>query len=79
MKEIQEWLGHSTFNTTADTYAHLDYSSKLSSANTISNALSFEEQEISKADQQEIDKEIAELERMLEEKRNLKKKKDFEM
>lgn len=79
MKQIQEWLGHSTFNTTADTYAHLDYSSKLSSANTISNALSFEEQEITNADQQEIDKEIAELERMLEEKRKLKKKKDFEM
>lgn len=28
MKEIQEWLGHSTYNTTADIYSHLDYSSK---------------------------------------------------
>ena len=52
---------------------------KLSSANTISNALSFEEQEITNTAQQEIDKEIAELERILEEKRKLKKKKDFEM
>lgn len=43
MKQIQEWLGHPTFQTTADIYAHLDYSSKISSANTISNALTFEE------------------------------------
>ena len=28
MKEIQEWLGHSTFSTTADIYAHLDVSAK---------------------------------------------------
>lgn len=28
MKQIQEWLGHSTYNTTADIYSHLDYSSK---------------------------------------------------
>ena len=25
MKQVQEWLGHSTFSTTADIYAHLDY------------------------------------------------------
>lgn len=37
MKEIQEWLGHSSYNTTADIYAHLDSSSKENSANTISN------------------------------------------
>lgn len=43
MKQIQEWLGHSTFQTTADIYAHLDYSSKISSAITISNALTFDE------------------------------------
>ena len=28
MKQVQEWLGHSTFSTTADIYAHLDYKSK---------------------------------------------------
>ena len=39
MKEIQEWLGHSDFSTTANIYAHLDYSSKLSSANTMSKCL----------------------------------------
>ena len=43
MKQIQEWLGHSTFQTTADIYTHLDYSSKISSANTISTALDFKE------------------------------------
>lgn len=32
MKQIQEWLGHSDFSTTANIYAHLDYRSKLSSA-----------------------------------------------
>ena len=25
MKQVQEWMGHSTFSTTADIYAHLDY------------------------------------------------------
>jgi integrase len=32
LKEIQMWLGHSTFAITADTYAHLDYDSKIASA-----------------------------------------------
>ena len=39
MKEIQEWLGHSHYSTTANIYAHLDYSSKMSSAQVISNTL----------------------------------------
>lgn len=38
MKQIQDWLGHSTFSTTADIYAHLDYQSKWESANAIANA-----------------------------------------
>ena len=42
MKQIQEWLGHSSFQTTADIYSHLDFSSKISSANTISTALTFD-------------------------------------
>jgi integrase len=25
MKQIQLWLGHSNYSTTADIYAHLDY------------------------------------------------------
>ena len=32
MKQIQELLGHSDFSTTANIYAHLDYNSKLNSA-----------------------------------------------
>lgn len=40
MKQIQEWLGHSDFSTTANIYAHLDYSSKLSSAKAMVNGLS---------------------------------------
>ena len=40
MKQIQEWLGHSDFATTANVYAHLDYNSKLSSADAMMNGLS---------------------------------------
>ena len=35
MKDIQEWLGHSNYATTANIYTHLDYSSKEASANAI--------------------------------------------
>ena len=41
MKEIQLWLGHSNFNTTANTYSHLDYSSKLHSAMTMEKCLNY--------------------------------------
>lgn len=37
MKEIQEWLGHSAISTTADIYSHLNYSSKMNVANTLTN------------------------------------------
>lgn len=33
--EVQQWLGHSTIATTADLYAHLDFSAKQNSADTI--------------------------------------------
>ena len=42
MKAIQEWLGHSTFNVTANFYSHLDYHSKVKSADMISKILSGE-------------------------------------
>jgi len=45
MKAIQDWLGHSTFNVTANFYSHLDYKSRISSAEVISNALGDEEDE----------------------------------
>ena len=41
LKHIQEWLGHSDFSTTANIYAHLDYSSKLTSADAVLNGLGF--------------------------------------
>lgn len=40
MKYIQEWLGHSSYNVTADTYSHLDFESKKESAYIISKTLS---------------------------------------
>lgn len=36
MKQIQIWLGHSTFATTADIYAHLDFTAQEESANAMS-------------------------------------------
>ena len=39
MKQIQDWLGHSDFSTTANIYAHLDYTSKISSADAMLNGL----------------------------------------
>lgn len=39
MKQIQDWLGHSDFSTTANIYAHLDYNSKISSADAMLNGL----------------------------------------
>ena len=43
LKHIQEWLGHSDFSTTANIYAHLDYSSKLSSAQAMVNGIALPE------------------------------------
>lgn len=39
MKEVQEWLGHSDYGTTANIYSHLEYSSKVSSAETMNKVL----------------------------------------
>ena len=41
MKQIQEWLGHSDFSTTANIYAQLDYASKLSSAQAMMERLGY--------------------------------------
>lgn len=41
MKQIQEWLGHSDFSTTANIYAHLDAAAKQASARTIEEVLNF--------------------------------------
>lgn len=94
MKNIQEWLGHSNFNTTADVYSHLDYTSKYESAGAISSALTrtieqpkeniVEKEEAELVKEENLDDEIEELERQLEEKRKGKERrkrrqKDFEM
>ena len=39
IKHIQEWLGHSDFTTTANIYAHLDYKSKITSAQAMETGL----------------------------------------
>ena len=64
MKNIQEWLGHSNFNTTADVYSHLDYTSKYESANVISSALNNNED-----CNDNLSDEIEELERLIKEKK----------
>ena len=43
MKQIQEWLGHSDFSTTANIYAHLDFNSKISSAQAMITVLKLPE------------------------------------
>ena len=39
LKQIQEWIGHSDFSTTANIYAHLDYRSKISSAQAMEQGM----------------------------------------
>ncbi len=51
MKQIQDWLGHSTFATTADIYSHLDFNSKQESAEAIAQAFAPEQPE--EAEEQE--------------------------
>lgn len=41
LKQIQEWLGHSDIGTTANIYSHLDYKSKITSANVMDNIEAF--------------------------------------
>ena len=42
LKQIQEWLGHSDFSTTANIYAHLDAQSKTSTADAMLRSLGLE-------------------------------------
>ena len=39
LKEIQEWLGHSDMNTTANIYSHVDYVSKIETSEVLDNLL----------------------------------------
>ncbi len=79
MKHIQEWLGHANFNTTADVYSHLDFSSKIISANVITDNLVKNDYDKSIKDTYN---EIEELKKQLLEKEEYikkKKQKDDEM
>jgi DNA-binding LytR/AlgR family response regulator len=67
MKQIQEWLGHSNYSTTADVYSHLDFSSKLQSAEKISEVFSFEEDK-RELSEREILQKIEELKAQLKSK-----------
>ena len=51
MKQIQEWLGHSDFSTTANIYAHLDFQSKVSSAEAMLAGLGLKAMEIVPAEE----------------------------
>ena len=53
LKEIQEWLGHSAISTTADIYSHLNYSSKLNVANTLTNVFSGTTMNLGRQDDEE--------------------------
>ena len=90
MKQIQEWLGHADFSTTANIYSHLDYSTKLNSANTMTNVFAFsqtQEKEEKTDKTQELEQEIESLKNIIAEdeeylewkKQKEKRKKDFEM
>ena len=92
MKQIQEWLGHADFSTTANIYSHLDYSTKLNSANTMTNVFAFsqtQEKEKKTDKTQELEQEIERLKNIIAEKEDEeylewkkqkeKRKKDFEM
>ncbi len=49
MKAIQEWLGHSNYAITANLYSHLEYNTKVISAETIARVLDGEAEQQSKA------------------------------
>lgn len=90
MKNIQDWLGHSTYNLTADTYSHLKFDNKIESANIISECFAKKEEPKPIIEQEptieiktqtqppktqvDLDYEIRMLERELEYKKQLKKK-----
>lgn len=73
MKNIQEWLGHSNFSTTADVYSHLDYTTKYESANAINQALTQnkEEKQVDEENKQktkqELEDEISRLQELIKE------------
>jgi len=76
MKNIQEWLGHANYNTTADVYSHLDFSAKEKSAKVIEDALSIGK---NKTEDVKLEDEIEQLKKLIAEKEKLLKQKNEEM
>ena len=80
MKNIQEWLGHSNFSTTADVYSHLDYTTKYESANAINQALTQnkEEKQVDEENKQktkqELEDEISRLKQLIQEQEEQERK-----
>jgi len=66
MKQIQEWLGHSHYSTTADVYSHLDFTAKVQSGNVIAEAL-----DDGKLRESSVDIEKREIKRMIKEMKEL--------
>ena len=56
MKQIQEWLGHSVFSTTADIYSNLDYSAKVASSIALENGLPLPDRDFSSSWGSNLDK-----------------------
>ena len=74
MKAIQEWLGHATFNITANLYSHLEYNAKVASAETISRVLGAKNEE-TPAESEQSAKTETESEKPAPKKSNSRKKK----
>ena len=54
LKNIQEWLGHSDFSTTANIYSHLDYSAKVASSIALENGLMLPDHDFSRNWSEEV-------------------------
>lgn len=65
MKQVQEWLGHSNYSTTANIYSHLDFKSKINSAKIVSNAFSFVNQDYNISQENFIESELLSEEEIL--------------
>lgn len=77
MSEIQAWLGHSNYHTTANTYAHLDDSKKLDVASKLEGIYTKAEV-VNKAranEMAELDEQLKEIEELIKMKKDLLNKK----
>ena len=75
MKAIQEWLGHATFNITANLYSHLEYNAKVASAETIARVLGTKKED-TPAENEQSDNAEKETEKSAPKKSNSRKKKN---